>query len=157
MAEPPMLDCSPDSNALLDASVPKAQATSASAASTNEEKMVQLFDEVRIPLLRYLSAFPLALPDAEDVIQEAFLALFQQLQRGKSLDSVRGWLFRVAHNLAIKKTVRARNDIERTGSMIAVEELVIDPAERPDVLRGLASPARARILRLLLRRPESDP
>ena len=31
--------------------------------------------------------------------------------------------------------------------------LVIDPAERPDVLRGLASPARARILRLLLRRP----
>src|ERR1700728_2229248 len=31
--------------------------------------------------------------------------------------------------------------------------LVIDPAERPDVLRGLASPARARILRLLHRRP----
>src|ERR1700742_330616 len=31
--------------------------------------------------------------------------------------------------------------------------LVIDPAERPDVLRGLASPGRARILRLLLRRP----
>ncbi len=31
--------------------------------------------------------------------------------------------------------------------------LVIDPAERPDVLRSLASPARARILRLLHRRP----
>ncbi len=31
--------------------------------------------------------------------------------------------------------------------------LVIDPAERPDVVRGLASPARARILRLLHRRP----
>jgi predicted transcriptional regulator len=31
--------------------------------------------------------------------------------------------------------------------------LVIDPTERPDVLRGLASPARARILRLLHRRP----
>ncbi|MBV9906025.1 MAG: helix-turn-helix domain-containing protein, partial [Hyphomicrobiales bacterium] len=31
--------------------------------------------------------------------------------------------------------------------------LVIDPAERPDVLRGLASPARARMLRLLHRRP----
>jgi predicted transcriptional regulator len=30
--------------------------------------------------------------------------------------------------------------------------LIIDPAERPDVLRGLASPARARILRLLHRR-----
>src|SRR3984957_12262502 len=31
--------------------------------------------------------------------------------------------------------------------------LGIDPAERPDVLHGLAAPARARILRLLLRRP----
>jgi predicted transcriptional regulator len=31
--------------------------------------------------------------------------------------------------------------------------LVIDPAERPDVLHGLASPARTRILRLLHRRP----
>ena len=31
--------------------------------------------------------------------------------------------------------------------------LVIDPAERPDVLRGLASLARARMLRLLHRRP----
>jgi predicted transcriptional regulator len=31
--------------------------------------------------------------------------------------------------------------------------LVIDPAERPDVLHGLASRARARILRLLHRRP----
>ena len=31
--------------------------------------------------------------------------------------------------------------------------LVIDPTERPEVLRGLASPARARILRLLHRRP----
>src|ERR1700683_4686611 len=31
--------------------------------------------------------------------------------------------------------------------------LVIDPAERPDVLRGVPSPARARILRLLHRRP----
>jgi predicted transcriptional regulator len=31
--------------------------------------------------------------------------------------------------------------------------LVIDPAERPDVLHGLASPGRAQILRLLHRRP----
>jgi predicted transcriptional regulator len=30
---------------------------------------------------------------------------------------------------------------------------VIDPAERPDGLRGLAWPARARMLRLLHRRP----
>jgi RNA polymerase sigma-70 factor, ECF subfamily len=129
MAEPPMLDCPPESRTLLDASFAEAQASSPLAI---DEKMVSLFDEVRVPLLRYLSAFPLAIPDAEDVIQETFLALFQQLQRGKSHHYVRGWLFRAAHNLAIKKAVRSRSDIEKTGSLIAVEELVIDPALNPE-------------------------
>src|ERR1700733_13417520 len=41
----------------------------------------------------------------------------------------------------------------RAGGRMSRNFLVIDPAERPDLLRGLASPARARILRLLHRRP----
>jgi RNA polymerase sigma-70 factor, ECF subfamily len=129
MAEPPMLECRPESNTFADASVGETQAHSSLAI---EEKMIRLFDEVRVPLLRYLSAFPLAIPDAEDVIQEAFLSLFQQLQRGKSHHSIRGWLFRAAHNLAIKKAVRSRNDIEQTGSQAGVEELMIDPAMNPE-------------------------
>ena len=124
-----MLDCTPESDSLLDASILEAKTSSPVAI---KEKVIRLFDEVRVPLLRYLSAFPLAIPDAEDVIQEAFLALFQQLQRGKSHHYVRGWLFRAAHNLAIKKAVRSRSDIEKTGSLIAVEELVIDPALNPE-------------------------
>lgn len=129
MAELPMLDCPPESTTLLDACVLEVQETSPLAI---QEKIVRLFDEARVPLLRYLSAFPLAIPDAEDVIQETFLALFQQLQQGKSHHYIRGWLFRAAHNLAIKKAVRARNDMEQTGSLIAVEELMIDPAPNPE-------------------------
>jgi RNA polymerase sigma-70 factor, ECF subfamily len=100
--------------------------------SAVEENTVILFDEVRVPLLRYLSGFPLSLQDSEDVIQEAFLALYQQLQQGKSHRNVRGWLFRVAHNLAIKKNLRSRNDLAKTGSSIAMEELIIDPALNPE-------------------------
>jgi DNA-directed RNA polymerase specialized sigma24 family protein len=44
----------------------------------------------------------LTLQDSEDVIQEVFLALFQYLRSGKSHQNVRGWLFRAAHNLALK-------------------------------------------------------
>jgi RNA polymerase sigma-70 factor (ECF subfamily) len=104
----------------------------AASPSTKEEKIVRLFDELRVPLLRYLSGFPLTLPDSEDVIQEAFLSLFQQLRSGKSHQNVRGWLFRAAHNLALKKHQRSRNHIEKTGSLIAVEELMIDPAMNPE-------------------------
>jgi RNA polymerase sigma-70 factor (ECF subfamily) len=129
MAELPMLDCSPESTTLVDTSLSEGQPASLRAV---EEQIIRLFDEVRVPLLRYLSAFPLAIPDAEDVIQEAFLALFRQLQRGKSHPYIRGWLFRAAHNLAIKKAVRSRNDVEQAASLIAVEELVIDPALNPE-------------------------
>ena len=93
--------------------------------------MIGLFDELRIPLLRYLAGFPLTLQDSEDVIQEVFLALFQYLRNGKSHQNVRGWLFRAAHNLALKKHVRSRKDIEN-GPLMAVEELVADPAPTPE-------------------------
>jgi RNA polymerase sigma-70 factor (ECF subfamily) len=123
-----MLDSSPESNVLLN---PLAKDETASASAI-EERMVRLFDEIRVPLLRYLSAFPLGLPDAEDVLQEAFLSLFRQLKRGKSHHNVGGWHFRAAHNLAMKKSVRSRNDAEKTGSLIAVEELAIDPDPNPE-------------------------
>ena len=45
----------------------------------------------------------LPLEEGEEVIQEVFLALFQHLRRGKSRENLRGWIFRVGHNLASKR------------------------------------------------------
>jgi len=104
-----------------------------SSASAVEERVIALFDELRIPLLRYLAGFPLTLQDSEDVIQEVFLALFQYLRRGKSHQNVRGWLFRAAHNLALKKNLRSRREIQNAGPLIAVEELLADPSPSPEV------------------------
>ena len=75
-------------------------------------KVVGLFDQIRDQLLRYLSTFALALPDSEEIIQETFLALFQHLQRGKPRHNLRGWVFRVAHNFALKKRQRDRRDYQ---------------------------------------------
>ena len=61
------------------------------------------FDELRHPLLRYLLSFGLAPQDGEEVIQEVFLALFQHLRRGGSRSNLRGWIFRVAHNLGLRR------------------------------------------------------
>jgi RNA polymerase sigma-70 factor (ECF subfamily) len=97
-----------------------------------EERVIHLFDELQVPLLRYLGGFPLAVQDSEDVIQEVFLALFQYLRRGKSHQNVRGWLFRAAHNLALKKYHRSRNDVDNAGPLLAVEERAADPAPNPE-------------------------
>jgi RNA polymerase sigma-70 factor (ECF subfamily) len=73
------------------------------APSSPEIEVVELFEELRDRLLRYLLALGLSAHDGEEIVQESFLLLFQHLQRGKSRQNLRGWLFRVARNLALKQ------------------------------------------------------
>jgi len=57
-------------------------------------------------LLRYAMSLGLNAHDAEDVIQEVFLALFRHLRAGRSRANLAGWTFRVTHNLSLKKRIR---------------------------------------------------
>lgn len=74
------------------------------ATSPVEKEVIELFEELRAPLFRYSLAFRLCSHDCEDVIQEVFLALFKHLEQGRSRRNLRGWIFQVAHNLALKKS-----------------------------------------------------
>jgi RNA polymerase sigma-70 factor, ECF subfamily len=81
-----------------------------------EIEVVDLFEELRDRLLRYLLALGLSVHDGEEIIQESFLLLFQHLQRGRGRQNLRGWIFRVARNLALKQRnanqVRLRRIVE---------------------------------------------
>lgn len=68
-----------------------------------EAEVVGLFQELRDRLLRYLLFVGLPVHDGEEIIQETFLLLFQHLREGKSRKNLRGWIFRVARNLALKR------------------------------------------------------
>jgi RNA polymerase sigma-70 factor (ECF subfamily) len=119
-----------------------------------EAEVVALFDELRDPLLRYLVSFGLAIADGEEVLQEVFLALFQHLSRGKSKDNLRSWLFRVAHNLALKHRFKVRRDAEgRTESEAA--DLAVEPGLNPEdqVVRGQTQQRLQAVVRAL---PEQD-
>lgn len=77
------------------------------------EEVTRLFGQFRNPLLRYLLSMGLAVPDGEEIIQEVFLALFLHLKNGKPRDHLRGWVFRVGHNLALKHRERSsRNPLQ---------------------------------------------
>ena len=98
-----------------------------------EDEVVELFDQMRGRLLRYLSSFRLPPMEAEEIVQEAFLALFQHLQRGRSRENLPAWLFRVAHNFALKRLQRARRDMENLSEWSdAVEKSAVDPAPSPE-------------------------
>src|SRR5215472_5305106 len=68
-----------------------------------EAEVVGLFDQMRGRILRYALSFGLPVPDAEEVLQDVFLALYRHLSGGKSRDGLCGWLYRVTHNLSLKR------------------------------------------------------
>src|SRR5580658_10557622 len=66
----------------------------------SDREATTLFRELRKPLLRYLVCLGLSSDEAQDVVQDAFLNLHRHMSAGGSQESIRGWLFRVAHNQA---------------------------------------------------------
>src|SRR5271165_6888527 len=72
-------------------------------SSELENVILHLFDQTQARLSSYVRAFGLPLHDAEDIVQETFLSLFHHLERGRPRWNLNGWLFRVAHNLALKR------------------------------------------------------
>lgn len=75
-----------------------------------EEELLQFYGQFRLRLLRYSISLGLKMQDAEDVIHEAFLALFHHLESGKSRDNLAGWIFRVTHHMALKRRIRYRRE-----------------------------------------------
>jgi RNA polymerase sigma-70 factor (ECF subfamily) len=93
-----------------------------------EEQVIALFERHRSGLLRYLLSRSVAVPDAEEIVQEVFLALFQHLRKGEQGDdNLHGWLFKVAHNLALKNRTRAQR---QSSSVPAQIDTAPDPEER---------------------------
>ena len=85
-------------------------ASNAAFSHTNNESdlesvVIRLFDQFRGRVLRYVLTCGLSFYDAEDVVQETFLSLFRHLELGRPRSNLNGWLFRVAHNLALKRRV----------------------------------------------------
>lgn len=126
----------------------------ASSRDLLAEEVAALFDRFRSPLLRYMSSFGLALPDGEEVLQEVFLSLFQHLHSGKSRDNIRGWLFRVAHNLALRRRNVIRRGLD-TWAVVGAEHLAIDPYPNPED-RLASSQIQQRLLAIVEALPEQD-
>lgn len=120
-----------------------------------EEEVMQLFEELRNPLLRYSLSFGLPIHDAEEVIQEVFLALFRHLHLDRSRANIRGWLFRVAHNLALKQRLANQTLVQRAVEEVNPAEEHVDPAPGPEELVSAAQ-RRGRLLAVVQALPESD-
>lgn len=137
---------------------------SAAAAATLESserpselelKVIELFDESRDSLLRYAVSLGLSTSDGEEIIQEVFLALFRHLQLGRDGSNLRGWLFRVAHNLALKQrnaSYKLQQKRHPDGEIIYGQ---LDPTPNPEE-QLMHSQRQERLRAVLQALPEQD-
>lgn len=123
----------PPTDSTIELSFPRL-ATAAPTVKTSEIEceVMSLFEQFRNPLLRYVLSFGISVHDAEEITQEVFLSLFRHLQLGRSKSNLRGWIFTVAHNLALKQ--RGANQISRdkSASDWVIAEKQVDPSPNPE-------------------------
>jgi len=95
------------------------------------QEVLGLFDQFQRPLLRYARSFGLSAHDAEDVVQEVFLALYRHLLQERSRRNLPGWLFQVAHNLTLKQC-RTRRHGWRLQTAASTDTEPVDRAANPE-------------------------
>ena len=136
--------------------LPGVKSGTPAGSSLLADEVTGLFDQLRSPLLRYLLSFGLTAHDGEEIIQEVFLALFQHLQREGARTNLRGWIFRVAHNLGLR---RCNNNNAEAKLFAAPEnhrqELQTDPDPNPEE-NLINRNRRERLLAVVAALPEVD-
>lgn len=147
----------PPSDSTADSTTPFETAAEARPAkpSENEREVMELFEQLRNPLLRYALSFGIPVHDAEEIIQEVFLALFRHLQLHRSRKNLRAWTFRVTHNLALKQRYANQKSLDRTVSDATIVDEQFDPSPNPEEQLSSAQ-RRRRLLAVVQALPEAD-
>jgi RNA polymerase sigma-70 factor, ECF subfamily len=133
---------------------PAVEVVSPAEPSEIERDVMVLFEQFRNPLLRYALSFGLPVHDAEEVTQEVFLSLFRHLQLRKSRRNLPGWLFRVTHNLALRRRcANSKSNVAAADWTIAEKQL--DQSPNPEEQMSFAQ-KRYQLMAVVQALPEED-
>ena len=125
------------------------QSDDACALRRIQDEVLALFDDCAPGLRRYVRTFGLGAEATDDVVQEVFLALFRHLRLGRPRSNLKGWLFQVAHNLALKERHRMQRRQRAEGDWDGnAADRLLDPTAGPE--ERLAREDRSRHLRAVL-------
>ncbi|MCC6145850.1 MAG: RNA polymerase sigma factor [Candidatus Hydrogenedentes bacterium] len=108
--------------------------------------------EVEAPLFSYALRLTGSRPDAEDILQESLLRLFDRMQRGHSPESPRAYVFSIAHNLAMEVHRRnGRSADPRPATILAPDRQLERSLLRQEIDQALAELPQNHRSALLLR------
>ena len=129
--------------------------------SDDKARFSELMEAFAGPIRRLCAAYALGAADREDLFQDIFLAVWRALPGFRGDSSVRTWLYRIAHNVALTWQTRDRrrqsretpleNDIAVAGDMglrrLALNHAIagMNPADRTLTLLWLEGLSAAEI------------
>jgi RNA polymerase sigma-70 factor (ECF subfamily) len=131
-------------------------ATTSAGLAGLQDQTIRLFDECAPGLRKYARSFGLEPDAAEDVVQEAFVSLFRHLRLGRSRHNLKGWLFRVAHNLALKQRQQLARRARHEDTLDAQRAESLADGESPPDERIAESQRRRRLRRVVAALPARD-
>ncbi|HEV7511243.1 MAG TPA: RNA polymerase sigma factor [Candidatus Acidoferrum sp.] len=99
-----------------------------------EERITQLYVDLHEPVYRYLLCLSVNPAEADEIVQETFLRLYRHVHGGGREDNLRGWVFRVAHNLSINEFKSRKRFVSSTPEDLAELNAVADPRRGPEEL-----------------------
>ncbi len=99
-----------------------------------EERITQLYDELHEPVYRYLLYLSVSPAEADEMVQETFLRLYRHVHAGGREDNLRGWVFRVAHNISINEFKSRKRFVSIAPEDLAELDAVADPRRGPEEL-----------------------
>jgi RNA polymerase sigma-70 factor (ECF subfamily) len=126
---------------------------------TVHERVEEIYEAEREHIYSYLLCFRVPAGRAQELAQDCFLKLYIKMSRGEAVDNPRAWLYRVAHNSALRWRLREpafdpiESSAEPTGSMPDPERALIASQRRTalrDAIRDL-SPRQRNCLELRAR------
>ncbi len=105
----------------------------------------RLYERLEGPLFGFIRTRLGDQAEAEDVLQETFLAALRERSRADALRSVRAWLYQVAHNLCLNR-LRSRRRAGKAMEVVGRDDAAVDPTgpaqtalEAAERARGLAA------------------
>ena len=129
---------------------------SGSQKETADSTVLKAYEDAREDVYYYVVTLGLPAPQAQDVTQDVFLKLYVQLRDGEEIRNVRGWLFRVAHNEALKLKAKDRKfgemapGLEPRSHAIGAEKQMLENESQRRLKEALAdlSPQQRQVLQL---------
>ena len=134
----------------------EAKSERAPAPTADEQQVIQLFDELRSRLLRYLAGLRSSAARRRGSDSRSVPGSLPASAARKVAENLRGWVFRVAHNLGLKRRLAsAREAAHLSVSQEALDAAWPDPAENPEQ-QLLTSQRQQRLQAVLRALPEQD-